>query len=140
MLVPPLQTPLFGTFGAPPRQIGQGWMPATSGRLSPTRKISELSGRSMFVAPVAQSSVPDAGAATLLMTQVLVGVLLGFGIGSGPPKKQPMSEQSRSLPVSASVAAVRVAVWPVQLATLVMDEVKSGVIAGSGTEFCPPPK
>src|SRR3989454_966175 len=43
----------------------------------------------MAGAPLRQSAVPLALAATTLMTQTLVGVLAEFGIGSGWPDRQP---------------------------------------------------
>src|SRR5947207_8518169 len=66
---------------------GQTWMPGASGNRSPSRKISELSGRLRLEAPVEQSAVPVALAVTVLMTHTLVGVLPGFGIGSGGDRK-----------------------------------------------------
>ena len=71
-------------------------MPEFNGRLRPA------------TVPLEQSAVPAAGAETTLTTQVLVAVPLGFGIGSGAPKRQPVSEQLRRLPVWAEVAAERV--------------------------------
>src|SRR5437870_5959435 len=43
----------------------------------------------MAEAPLLQSAVPLALVATTLMTQTLVGVLAGFGIGSGWPNRHP---------------------------------------------------
>ena len=43
----------------------------------------------MAEAPLRQSAVPLALVATTLMTQTLVGVLAGFGIGSGWPNRHP---------------------------------------------------
>ena len=43
----------------------------------------------MAEAPLRQSAVPLALFATTLMTQTLVGVLAGFGIGSGWPNRHP---------------------------------------------------
>src|SRR3989442_14259286 len=43
----------------------------------------------MAEAPLRQSAVPLALAATTLMTQTLVGVLAEFGIGSGWPNRHP---------------------------------------------------
>jgi hypothetical protein len=137
---PPWQVPLFGDPTLPPVQSGQVWMPGVNGRLSPIRKISELSGRLTAAVPAAQSSVPEAADATVLITQVLVGVLAVFGIGSGPPKKQPGLLQKRSLPVSVDVLPPSVAVCPTQLVILVMEFELFGVMAGSGTELPPPPK
>src|SRR5438876_8634081 len=69
---------------------GQTWMPGAAGKRSPSRKISELSGRLICEAPLEQSAVPVAFAVTELMTHTLVAVLPGFGIGSGGPKRHPM--------------------------------------------------
>src|SRR5262245_51965384 len=115
-------------------------MPGVSGRLSPIRKISELRGRSTCAVPSAQSRVPEAAVATVLITQVLVGVLAVFGIGRGPPKKQPGLLQKRSSPVSVDVLPPRVAVCPTQLVIFVIDVEWFGVMAGSGVELPPPPK
>src|SRR5881628_2900684 len=43
----------------------------------------------MAEAPLLQSAVPLAFCATTLTTQTLVGVLAGFGIGSGWPNRHP---------------------------------------------------
>src|SRR5438034_11285297 len=43
----------------------------------------------MAEAPLRQSAVPLALLATTLTTQMLVGVLTGFGIGSGGPNRHP---------------------------------------------------
>src|SRR5881628_1913843 len=59
---------------------GQTWMPGAFGNRSPSRKRVEVSGRLRAEAPLAQSAVPVASAATVLMTQTLVGVLPGLGI------------------------------------------------------------
>ena len=53
-------------------------------------------------------------AESLLTTQTLVGVLPGFGTGSGAPKKQPIEVQFLLLPVSAEVAGPRVATFAAQ--------------------------
>src|SRR5438132_792073 len=79
---------------------GQTWMPGAAGNRSPSRKISELSGRLRLEAPVEQSAVPVALAVTVLMTQTLVGVLPGFGIGSGGPNRQPTLVQFLLLPAA----------------------------------------
>src|SRR5437879_3674804 len=68
---------------------GQTWMPGAVGNRSPSRKISELSGRLRLEAPLAQSVEPLALVVTELMTHTLVGVLAGFGIGSGGPNRHP---------------------------------------------------
>src|SRR6185295_174498 len=123
---PPLQVPLPATPTMPFTHSGQGWMPGMvpngSVPVSPVRKISELSGRETCAVPNSQSSVPEASIETELYTQVLVGVLAVLGIGSGPPKKQPALLHVRLLPVSADVDGPRVAVCPVQLSILVMDD------------------
>src|SRR5688572_33368240 len=77
--------------------------------VSPVRKRTDDSGAVMSEAPVAQSTVPPMSAESLLMTQTLVGVLPGFGTGSGAPKKHPIDVQFLLLPVSAEVAGPRVA-------------------------------
>jgi hypothetical protein len=133
--------PLLVAPGEPPVQSGHGWMPAVSGRLSPTRKISELSGSEICAVPALQSSAPEAAVETVLMTHVLVGVLLGFGIGSGAPKKQPGSVQFLMLPVCAELVDPSVAVVALaQPSIWVIDCAVSGVMAGNGTVFPPPPK
>jgi hypothetical protein len=70
---------------------------------SPVRKISESRGRLTFCVPSAQSTLPEIAVVTVLMTQVLVGVVAVFGMESGPPKRQPGDEQLRMLPVSVDV-------------------------------------
>src|SRR5262245_53086974 len=82
--------------------------------------MSESSERfSTLTLPSVQFPVPDASVETRLMRHVLVAWLLGFGIASGGPKRQPgfpgysgfatpAAVQFRLLPVSASVAAPRV--------------------------------
>src|SRR5439155_885642 len=80
---------------------GQTWMPGAFGNRSPSRKISELSGRLRLEAPLEQSAAPLALVVTELMTQTLVGVLDGFGIGSGGPNRHPTLGQFRLLPVWA---------------------------------------
>src|SRR5438128_3170813 len=74
---------------------GQTWMPGAAGNRSPSRKSSEVSGRLRAEAPLEQSAVPLASAATVLMTHTLVGVLALFGIGSGGPNRHPMLVQFR---------------------------------------------
>src|SRR5689334_17109180 len=72
---------------APARQTGQTWIPGRFGSRSPSRKSAEVSGRfRAAVAPVLQFMLPLAFAATEFTTHTLVGVLPGFGIGSGGPK------------------------------------------------------
>jgi hypothetical protein len=82
------------------------------------RKISESSGRLTFCVPSPQSTLPETAVFTELMTQVLVGVLLVLGMGSGPPKKQPGEEQLRSVPVCVDVVGPTVAVCTAQLVNL----------------------
>src|SRR5437870_4741765 len=92
---------------------GQTWMPGAFGNRSPVRKISELSGRLRLEAPVEQSVVPLALAVTELMTHTLVGVLPGFGIGSGGPNRHPTLVQFRLLaPGSPGLTLVTVSVVP----------------------------
>src|SRR3989442_14234875 len=74
---------------APARQTGQTWMPGRAASRSPSRKISELSGRLRLEAPVEQLAVPLALVVTVLMTHTLVGVLPGVGIGSGGAERHP---------------------------------------------------
>src|SRR2546425_8204500 len=76
---------------------GQTWTPGAFGNRSPSRKISELSGRLRLEAPLEQSAAPLALVVTELMTQTLVGVLDGFGIGSGGPNRHPTLGQFRLL-------------------------------------------
>ena len=104
------------------------------------RKISELSGRLRLEAPVEQSAVPLALAVTELMTQTLVGVLPGFGIGSGGPNRHPTLVQFRLLaPGSLDLTLVRVSVVPLQADTPVSELPMSGTAYGSGTLLLPPP-
>jgi hypothetical protein len=117
-------------------------MPPVPASRSPFRKISELSGRARLEVPVRQLPFPVAGADTVLTMQVLVGVLVVFGIGSGAPKRQPVSVQLRLLPVWAAVRPANVSA-PVPLLhalTLVFDVPRSGSGAGSGTLSEPVPK
>src|SRR6201987_1567310 len=60
---------------------GHTWMPGAFGNRSPVRKRVEVSGRLRAEARLEQSAVPLASADTELMTQTLVGVLPGFGMG-----------------------------------------------------------
>ena len=73
----------------PPEHSGHGWTPAMvpigSCRLSPVRYITQLSGRSRLVAPVAQLAVPVAAVRTFRTTHQLTGGVGGFGIASGAP-------------------------------------------------------
>jgi hypothetical protein len=107
---------------------------------SPVRKTSEARGRLIVAAPEEQLSDPLAGPETRLMTHVLVGVLFAFGTESGAPKKQPTSEHVSTLPVVAAFVEPRTALWPVQESRWTVWTPRSGIVAGSGTEFCPPPK
>ena len=115
-------------------------MPASPESVSPVRKTSDASGRLIVASPDAQLSDPLAGPETLLTTHTLVGVLFAFGTASGAPKKQPTSEHVRGLPVCAGVVDPRMAVWPVHESRWTVCTARSGIDAGSGTEFCPPPK
>src|SRR5437016_7337117 len=121
------------------KHTGQGWRPGTSGAMSPVRKISELSGRLRLEAPLEQSDAPLASVVTELMTQTLVGVLDGFGIGSGGPNRHPTLVQSRLLPVWAEVRLARVRLVPLHEDTLVSELPMSGTAYGSGTVLLPPP-
>ena len=103
------------------------------------RYICKVSGRLMSDAPVEQSAVPAALLATRLITQTLVGVLAGLGIGSGGPKRHPALVQLRLLPVCVEVRLVRVRLDPLHVATPVMELLMSGTAYGSGTVFLPPP-
>ena len=104
------------------------------------RKISELSGRLRLEAPVEQSAVPLALAVTELMTHTLVGVLPGFGIGSGGPNRHPTLVQFRLLaPESLDLMLVRVSVVPLQADTAVSELPMSGTAYGRGTLLLPPP-
>src|SRR5439155_943854 len=92
----------------------QTWMPGAAGKRSPSRKISELSGRLICEAPLEQSAVPVAFAVTELMTHTLVAVLPGFGIGSGGPNRHPTLVQFRLVaPGSVDLMLVRVSAGPV---------------------------
>src|SRR5947207_14314599 len=105
---------------------GQSWNSGAAGRRSRSRKISELSGRLRREAPVEQSAVPLALVVTVLMTHTLVGVLPGFGIGSGGPNRHPTLVQFRLLPVWAEVRLARVRVVPLQADTPVSELPMSG--------------
>ena len=70
-------------------------MPGMSSKRSPVRKMRELSGSVTLEDPATQSPVPVAPWEIVLITQVLVGGLFGFGIGSGGPKRQPAALQVR---------------------------------------------
>lgn len=94
----------------------------------------------MSSTPVAQSALPVRLLDTRLRTQVLVGVLLAFGMGSGAPNRQPGALQLRFVPVSADVVAPRVADCPLHAVIRLIVCPRSGTIAGSGTELPPPPK
>src|SRR5881396_1879236 len=105
---------------------GQTWIPGAAGKRSPSRKISELSGRLRLEAPVEQSAVPLALVVTVLMTHTLVGVLPGFGIGSGGPNRHPTLVQFRLLPVWVEVRLARVRPVPLQADTPVSELPMSG--------------
>src|SRR5436309_11500365 len=114
-------------------------MPGAFGNRSPSRKISELSGRLRLEAPLPQSAVPLALVVTVLMTHTLVGVLPGFGIGSGGPNRHPTLVQFRLLPVWVEVRLARVTLVPLQADTPVSELPMSGTAYGSGTLLLPPP-
>jgi hypothetical protein len=83
----------------------------------------------MFETPVTQFADPVASVATTLTTHTLVGVLPEFGIGSGPPKRQPALLQFRLLPVSVEVRFVKVSPF----VPLLHDETPVSVFPMSGT-------
>src|SRR5207245_6432735 len=115
---------------------------ASGGNRSPVKKRVEVSGRLTAEAPLEQSAVPLASAATALMTHTLVGGVGGFGIGSGGPNRHPLLVQLRSgcvPPTSAMVVAARLSAVPAHAATLVRDWPMSGTAYGSGTLLPPPP-
>jgi len=89
--------------------------------------------------PLAQSDVPVRSVASELMTQVLMGVVVGFGTGRGAPKRHPAFVQVRTLPVSADEAAASVRDVPAHDATLATEVPMSGVAKGSGKLLNPPP-
>ena len=89
-----------------------------------------------------QFPLPVALADTMLTTQVLVLGAVGFGIGSGGPKRQPRAEQFALLPVCAEVREP-IVISPVVglqavIAVCVLPE--AGTAAGSGTPSRPTPK
>jgi hypothetical protein len=138
LLGPPSQTP------EPARlQTGHGWMPGMvsvgSVAVSPTRKSSDWSGKLRLVAPVLQITDPVGAPPMKLIVQTLVGVLAGFGIASGPPKRHPVDVQVRLLPVWVEVVPPIVAVWPEQVVIEVIEVARSGIANGNGTELPPPP-
>src|SRR5882757_4763162 len=104
--------------------------------------MPEASGRLRLVTLPLQFALPVAGADTTLMTQVLVLGALGFGIGSGGPKRQFTSEQVALLPVCAEVRAesVNAPVIELQEVIAVCVTPEAGTTAGSGTPSSPPPK
>ena len=73
------------------------------------------------------------------MTQVLAGMLIGFGIGSGGPKRQPVLVQFRLLPVSLEVRLASVRDVPLQQLTFVSDLPLSGTGVGNKATSDPPP-
>src|SRR5712664_2925357 len=52
--------------------------------------MSEPRGMLRLVLPSLQLPVPEASVVTRFTTHVLVAMLLGFGMGSGAPKRQPL--------------------------------------------------
>jgi hypothetical protein len=98
----------------------------------PVTTVLELSDAFVELTPVDVSSVPLAGAANVLTTQV---ESWPFGIGSGGPKLQPVFVQSNVAP--AVVVAPSVQVVPLQLA--VKRLVAPSGVGPSGTVEAPPP-
>ena len=121
-------------------QTGQLWIPGAFGKRSPVRKSSELSGKLMLEAPLAQSAVPVASADTELMTHRLIGVVAEFGIGSGGPNRHPVAVQFRLLPVWVELSWLRVRLGPLPTHDTAVSELPmSGTLNGSGTPALPPP-
>ena len=104
--------------------------------------MPEASGRFRLVMLPSQFPVPLALLETTFTTQVLVDAAVGFGIGSGGPKRQPMAEQLALLPVCADVRApiVMAPVPGLQAVIAVCVVPEAGTAAGSGTPSRPPPK
>jgi hypothetical protein len=126
---PRSQLPVAGAAGEPAaEQRGQGW-PAF-----PVTKMCEESETLDDRSPVEVSSVPLAGAAKLLTTQV---ERPPFGIGSGGPKAQAVVVQS--MPVGALALAPTVQLEPVQPLTMNRLVAPSGT-GPSGTLDPPPPR
>src|SRR5437870_13880170 len=74
------------------------------------------------------------------MTHTLVGVLPGFGIGSGGPNRHPTLVQFRLLaPGSLDLMLVRVSVVPLQADAAVSELPMAGTAYGRGTLLLPPP-
>src|SRR4029434_10155712 len=96
-------------------------------------------GRERSVAPVLQSTVPDAGAETLVSTQRPTGGLRGFGTASGGPKKHPVVVQLPLLPVSGDAVEPTVATGPVHPVSVVTNAPASGRGTGGGVKVLPPP-
>src|SRR5262249_3527191 len=93
------------------------------------RKVSELSGTAVCEAPVERSSVPLAAAFQVFSTQLVMPGMVGFGIGSGVPKLQPVLVQSGSALSTAGV----VDVGPMlQLAPVQLSETGLGERGGVG--------
>src|SRR5256886_14848717 len=69
--------------------------------------------------------------ASELMTQQLIAVAPGFGVGSGAPKRHPAAVQVRRLPVSPDEAAASVREVLAHDATLAIEVPMSGVVTGS---------
>ena len=66
-------------------------------------------------------------------------MLIGFGMASGAPKKQPAAVQVRLLPVCSDVVGPMVATGPVHAVMAVTALPRSGTLTGSGTKLPPPP-
>src|SRR5512144_77960 len=101
--------------------------------------MSESSGTPVLEVPLLRSRVPVAGALQVFSTHVVMAGMLGFGIGSGVPKLQPVVVQSGSAVLTAGAVLVgRIAqLEPVQSsANRLVDP--SGV-GPSGTMEFPPP-
>jgi len=93
----------------------------------------------MSVAPVLQSTVPDAAAETLASTHRPTGVEPGLGTASGGPKKHPAAVQLPLLPVSGDAVEPTVATGPVHPVMVVTNVPASGRGTGSGVNVAPPP-
>ncbi len=88
---PRSQVPVPGLPGEPvAEQRGQGW------NTLPVTYTSEVSPTDIVELPVVRSSVPLAGALQDLIVQVERYTMVGFGVGTGVPKAQPVSVQSGS--------------------------------------------
>src|SRR5262245_10697743 len=68
--------------------------------------MSDVRGTPVEAAPVLRSMLPLAGALQVFSTHVVMTVIVGFGIGRGVPKLQPVLVQSGSAEFTAGVAVV----------------------------------